>query len=72
MATPGSPEYDAQSNTGIIFIPSVIFLAVSPMLVGIRLWSRYRSGVPIGADDVSICVSLVRRSLISPLHTARC
>jgi hypothetical protein len=67
MATPGSLEYDAQSNAGIVIIPCIVFLAVSPIVVGIRLWSRHRSVARIGADDVTICVSLVRRTLNS-LH----
>lgn len=62
MATPGSPEYDAESHVSIVLVPSVVFLAVGPLAVAIRLWSRLRTAGKIGADDLTICVSLVSRS----------
>jgi hypothetical protein len=71
MATPGTPEYDAESNIPIVLIPAAVFLAVSPVTVGIRLWSRVRTRAKIGADDLTICFSLVRRSSIPPLLVAR-
>lgn len=67
MATPHSSEYATQSNTSIVLIPCAVFLAVSPVTVGIRLWSRFRTGAKIGADDLTICVSSVRRSFLSSL-----
>jgi hypothetical protein len=59
MATPGSPEYAVESNSPMVLIPSAVFLGVAPLGVAVRLWSRYRAAAKIGADDLTICVSLV-------------
>jgi hypothetical protein len=61
MATPGSPEYLAESHVPIVLVPSAAFLAIAPLAVGIRLWSRARTAAKIGADDLTICASLVSR-----------
>lgn len=72
MATPGSPEYDAQSHIPIVLVPSVVFLAVGPLAVTIRLWSRLRTAGKIGADDLTICVSLVFAMACSAVLIVAC
>lgn len=63
MATPVSPEYAAESHTSMILVPSIAFLAITPLAVAIRLWSRAKTSAMIGADDLTILFSLVSRSL---------
>lgn len=61
MVAPISPEYIAQSNVNIVLLPSVVFLAVAPIVVGIRLWARFMTSARVGADDVTIFVSMVSK-----------
>ncbi|KIM96091.1 hypothetical protein OIDMADRAFT_148582 [Oidiodendron maius Zn] len=72
MATPGSPEYDAESHVSIVLVPSVVFLVIGPLAVTIRLWSRLRTAGKIGADDLTICVSLVFAMACSAVLVVAC
>ncbi|KAI0379556.1 hypothetical protein F5Y04DRAFT_271863 [Hypomontagnella monticulosa] len=46
------------SNAGMIYIPAVVFLAICPIIVGTRIWSRIGTGGKLGPDDYTILVSL--------------
>ncbi|KAI1769995.1 hypothetical protein F4818DRAFT_446722 [Hypoxylon cercidicola] len=47
-----------ESNADTIYIPVIVFLAICPLVVGTRIWSRMGSGGRLGADDYTILVSL--------------
>jgi len=49
----------APTNAPAIFIPSVVFCAVTPLLVAARFWSRLRTAHFVGLDDWAILVSLI-------------
>lgn len=46
-------------NTAIIYIPAWIFVIICPVIVGMRIWVRKRTGAGLGADDYTIILSLV-------------
>ncbi|KAI1192928.1 hypothetical protein F5X97DRAFT_337162 [Nemania serpens] len=45
-------------NTAIIYIPAWIFVIICPVIVGMRIWVRKRTGAGLGADDYTIILSL--------------
>ncbi|KAI1117154.1 hypothetical protein F5Y14DRAFT_448537 [Nemania sp. NC0429] len=45
-------------NSSIVYIPAWIFLTLCPALVGLRIWSRKKTGSGVGADDYTIMLSL--------------
>ncbi|KAL7627222.1 hypothetical protein AAE478_003998 [Parahypoxylon ruwenzoriense] len=48
----------SETNAKLIYIPVGVFLAICPLVVGIRIWSRLGNGTKLGADDYTILVSL--------------
>lgn len=48
-----------ESHAATIYIPAAVFLAVCPIIVGTRIWSRVGNGGKMGPDDYTILVALV-------------
>jgi len=42
-----------------IEIPAIVFCVVSPIIVSIRLWSRFQLSARLGVDDWVILAALV-------------
>ncbi|KAF3067245.1 hypothetical protein GL218_08465 [Daldinia childiae] len=55
--SPGDPGY-YDSNSEMIYVPVGVFLAICPIIVGTRIWSRLGNGGHLGADDWTILISL--------------
>ncbi|OTB04979.1 hypothetical protein M426DRAFT_22327 [Hypoxylon sp. CI-4A] len=55
-ATEDSALYETNAET--IYVPVAVFLVVSPIAVGARIWSRVANGGRLGLDDLTIVVSL--------------
>ncbi|XXH05265.1 hypothetical protein Hte_011690 [Hypoxylon texense] len=58
---PTAPHDDRwyhESNASTIYIPVIVFLAICPLVVGTRVWSRMGNGGRLGVDDYTILVSL--------------
>ncbi|KAI1102561.1 hypothetical protein F4804DRAFT_261064 [Jackrogersella minutella] len=53
----GDPLY-YESHAGTIYVPVGVFLAICPIIVGTRIWSRIGNGGKLGPDDYTILVSL--------------
>ncbi|KAI0883578.1 uncharacterized protein GGS22DRAFT_195248 [Annulohypoxylon maeteangense] len=51
------PRY-YETNSEMIYVPVGVFLAICPVIVGTRIWSRMSNGGRLGADDYTILVSL--------------
>ncbi|KAI2617221.1 hypothetical protein GGS26DRAFT_585325 [Hypomontagnella submonticulosa] len=47
-----------ESHAATIYIPAAVFLAVCPIIVGTRIWSRVGNGGKMGPDDYTILVAL--------------
>lgn len=48
-----------ESNANQVVIPCIVFFALTPIFIIIRLWSRIATRSTIGADDWTIMVSFV-------------
>ncbi|KAI1373363.1 hypothetical protein F4677DRAFT_221398 [Hypoxylon crocopeplum] len=48
----------SETTAGTIYAPVAVFLALCPIVVGIRIWSRVGNGGKLGADDYTILVAL--------------
>jgi hypothetical protein len=57
MATPIPNPNDNDSH--LVYIPAIIFLVISPIVVALRVWARLRQGGSMGADDWTAIVALV-------------
>jgi hypothetical protein len=42
-----------------VFIPSVVFLVITPLVIITRIWSRLSMNAKLGADDWTIIVAAV-------------
>lgn len=60
MAAPQPNPNDNDSY--LVYIPSIIFLVLSPIVVALRIWARLRQGGSMGADDWTAIVALVNIS----------
>ncbi|KAI2464683.1 hypothetical protein F4781DRAFT_58118 [Annulohypoxylon bovei var. microspora] len=47
-----------ESNVEMIYAPVGVFLAICPVIVGTRIWSRIGNGGKLGPDDYTILVAL--------------
>ena len=54
--TPGA------SNAAQVEVPCIVFFALTPIFIGLRIWSRLSKGSKLGADDWTILVSFVSHS----------
>ena len=59
-----------ESNAALVAVPSIVFCVVSPVVVGIRFWSRMRVRGNLGWDDWTILGSLIFSMLVSILLLA--
>lgn len=57
MAAP--PPNPNDNDSYLVYIPSIIFLVISPIIVALRIWARLRQGGKMGADDWTAIVALV-------------
>lgn len=57
MATPIPNPNDNDSY--LVYIPAIIFLVISPIVVVLRIWARLRQGGNMGADDWTAIAALV-------------
>ncbi|KAK6953461.1 hypothetical protein Daesc_005765 [Daldinia eschscholtzii] len=57
--SPNDPGY-YDTNSKMIYFPVGVFLAICPIVVGTRIWSRLGNGGHLGADDWTILVSLAK------------
>lgn len=67
--SPDDPGY-YDTNSEMIYVPVGVFLAICPIIVGTRIWSRLGNGGHLGADDWTILVSLVSQSLKAYVKTS--
>lgn len=67
MAAPQPNPNDNDSY--LVYIPSIIFLVISPIVVALRIWARLRQGGSMGADDWTALVALVTISKSDLLAT---
>ncbi|KAI1213372.1 uncharacterized protein F4807DRAFT_456715 [Annulohypoxylon truncatum] len=51
------PRY-YETNVEMIYVPVAVFLAICPVVVGTRIWSRMGNGGKLGPDDYTILVAL--------------
>ena len=58
-----SGNHSGPTHVLLIQIPAIVFLAVAPLFVLIRVWSRYRVSNGLGSDDWTIMGSLVSVSI---------
>jgi len=61
----GPPINPNDNNAYLVYIPSIVFVIVCPILMGLRIWARLRKGGKLGADDWTAVTALV--SLFSSL-----
>lgn len=61
MVYPGN--IPGESNALMVQIPCIVFFVVTPIFVGIRIWSRIRLRSGLSWDDWTILLSFVGRSL---------
>ncbi|KAI1458267.1 hypothetical protein F4805DRAFT_466886 [Annulohypoxylon moriforme] len=47
-----------ETNSEMIYVPVGVFLAICPVVVGTRVWSRIGNGGKLGPDDYTILVAL--------------
>jgi hypothetical protein len=66
MAAPLPNPNDNDSR--LVYIPSIIFLVISPIAVALRIWARLRQGGSMGADDWTAIVALVTLQVESSIH----
>ncbi|KAI1774381.1 integral membrane protein [Hypoxylon cercidicola] len=66
----GHPSED--DNVIDIEVPCIVFFIVTPVFVGIRLHSRYKTGSGLGWDDWTIMGSWVFSQIVSSLLIAAC
>ncbi|KAI8962143.1 hypothetical protein F5Y11DRAFT_324019 [Daldinia sp. FL1419] len=69
--SPNDPGY-YDTNSEMIYVPVGIFLAICPIVVGTRLWSRVGNGGRLGADDWTILISLGFALASSGIMLAAC
>lgn len=67
MAAP--PPNPNDNDSYLVYIPSIIFLVISPIIVALRIWARLRQGGKMGADDWTAIVALVTISRSDLLPT---
>lgn len=60
----GSPSR-GESNARLVVIPGIVFCVLSPLIVGVRFWSRMRVQGSLGWDDWTILCSLVFSMAVS-------
>lgn len=60
MTTP--PPNPNDNDSHLVYIPAIIFLVISPIIVALRIWARLRQGGKMGADDWTAIVALVNIS----------
>lgn len=51
------------SHAHHVEIPCIVFFALTPIFVIMRIWSRLSKGSKLGADDWTIVVSFVSETL---------
>lgn len=51
------------SHAQHVEIPCIVFFALTPIFVIMRIWSRLSKGSKLGADDWTIVVSFVSETL---------
>ncbi|KAH8597838.1 hypothetical protein B0O99DRAFT_470808, partial [Bisporella sp. PMI_857] len=61
-----------ESNALLVQIPSVVFCVISPIVVGIRFWSRIRCRGNLGWDDWTILGSLIFSMIVSVALLTAC
>lgn len=59
-----SGNIPGDSHANMVRIPCIIFFALTPIFVGLRLWNRIAKRSGMGLDDYSILVSFVSRKLL--------
>ncbi|KAI1483850.1 hypothetical protein F4774DRAFT_425514 [Daldinia eschscholtzii] len=69
--SPNDPGY-YDTNSKMIYFPVGVFLAICPIVVGTRIWSRLGNGGHLGADDWTILVSLAFALASSAIMLAAC
>ncbi|KAK3358071.1 hypothetical protein B0T25DRAFT_176443 [Lasiosphaeria hispida] len=67
-----TPNLPGPSNAYMIYVPVIVFAVVSPLLCGLRLWSRFRKGGRLGADDYVILAALAFSLASSGVMIASC
>ncbi|RYP28191.1 hypothetical protein DL766_005999 [Monosporascus sp. MC13-8B] len=60
------------NNGPQIQIPAIVFFAVTPLFLAIRIWSRKQSGSGIGWDDWTIVISWTFAQILSGLMMVSC
>ncbi|RYP05796.1 hypothetical protein DL764_003565 [Monosporascus ibericus] len=60
------------NNGSQVQIPAIIFCAVTPLFLAIRIWSRKQSRSAIGWDDWMIVISWAFAQIVSGLMLASC
>lgn len=64
-ASPPEPTYDPNDNVAyLVYIPSVVFVIICPVLMGLRIWARLKKGGKLGSDDWTAMVALVSRPCV--------
>ncbi|KAL9471948.1 hypothetical protein ACSS6W_009889 [Trichoderma asperelloides] len=59
MTTPQTPPPNPNDNDShLVYIPAIIFLVISPVVVALRVWARLRQGGKMGADDWTAMAAL--------------
>jgi hypothetical protein len=52
--------YDPNDNNAyLVYIPSIVFVIICPVVMGLRIWARFRKGGKLGADDFTAVAALV-------------
>jgi len=65
-----SAPLSGESNAPLAVIPGVVFCVISPLVVGVRFWSRMRVQGNLGVDDWTILCSLIFSMAVSILLLA--
>ncbi|PTB35551.1 uncharacterized protein TrAFT101_009408 [Trichoderma asperellum] len=66
MTTPQAPRPNPNDNDShLVYIPAIIFLVISPVVVALRVWARLRQGGKMGADDWTAMAALIFAILTS-------
>lgn len=70
MTTPQTPLPNPNDDDSrLVYIPAIIFLVLSPLVVALRVWARLRQGGKMGPDDWTAIAALVNISRSDILST---
>ncbi|KAL2156215.1 hypothetical protein VTH82DRAFT_960 [Thermothelomyces myriococcoides] len=62
--TETAEAFDPDANRAhLVYIPAAVFFAICPVLMGLRIWARVKTGTKLGADDWTAVAALVSSTI---------